>query len=174
MEETVGKNPGFEWTGVATGMLFDVCVEHGVFGVDWEKREARVVDSGEEKTGTCTTGFVGRAVRRVLETEGGRNREVDVVEVEVSLNDVRRLVEEEAAVELKVVKREAAVEVQRRADEAIARGDMMGGFVDMLMGQCFEDGAGRQVKETANEELGLVGRSAKEVVGEWVKGKEAK
>lgn len=174
MEETAGKNPGFEWTGVATGMLFDVCMEHGVFGVKWEKREARVVDSGEEKTGTCTTGFVGRAVRRVLETEGGKNRVVDVVEVEVSLNEIRALVEEEGGVELTVVKRETAEEVQRRADEAVARGDMMGGFVDLLMGHSFEDKAGRQVKEpTSNEELGLVGRSAREVVREWVKGKQA-
>lgn len=174
MEEAAGKNPGFTWTGVATGMFFEICMEHGVFGVDWERKEARMVDSGEERAGTCSMGFVGRAVRRVLETAAGGSEVVDVVECEVSLNEVRRLLEEEGGVEIKVVKRETAVEVQRRADEAVARGDMMGGFVDLLMGQSFQDGAGRQVKKTANEELGLVGRSARELVREWVRGKGAK
>ncbi|KAK1828727.1 isoflavone reductase [Podospora conica] len=173
LKEVAAANPGFGWTGLATSPFFDWGLDHGMWGVDFERGEARVVGSGEEKASTSSVGFVGQAVRRVLETERCRNEEVDVVEFEVSLNEVRGLVEEEGGVGLKVVRRETVEEVQRRGDEAMARGDVGGGFLDLLLAHAFEDGAGRQVKKTANLELGLVGRSPREVVREWVQAKKA-
>ena len=58
----------------------------------------------------------------------------------------------------------AAGEVQRRAEEALARADLQGAIVHLLLAHSFEDGPGGQVKRTANGELGLVCRIGREVV----------
>lgn len=54
--------------------------------------------------------------------------------------------------------------MQRRAEEALARADLQGAIVHLLLAHSFEDGPGGQVKRTANGELGLVCKIGREVV----------
>jgi len=175
-DEDESKN--FSWTGVATSPFFDWGLDHGVFGIDLAKRTVRMVDSGTEKVSASSLRFVGEAVVAVLrKEEETKNRMVEVVEFTVCQNQVVALVEEAAG--CKLVREEGVPtgqELEKAAEDKLAKGDYGGAFFDALLAWNFKDGGVHAVPEGEldNELLGLKARDVRDVVREYVKEREGK
>jgi len=169
--EKARVNEGFSWTGVATSPFFDWGLDHGVWGVDLKERKVRVIDSGEEIVSTSTLGFVAKAVVAVLEREEEtRNKLVEVVEFNVSQNEVVRILEEVVGERFGVERVDGKV-LGQRGEEKLKEGDFGGAFFDLLLAWNFTDGGKHAVKqeEMANVWLGLKGQSVKEALKKYVK-----
>jgi uncharacterized protein YbjT (DUF2867 family) len=169
--EKARAHPEFTWTAIATSPFFDWGLDHGFWGINLEEKTARVIDSGDEVVSTSTLGFVAKAIVAVLQhEEETRNKLVEVVEFNVSQNEVLRTVEEELGAKF-TVQRVSGKDLGKVGEEKLAKRDFWGAFFDLLFAWNFADEGDHAVKEEelANEWLGLKGQSAREAVEEYVK-----
>ncbi|KAK0609458.1 hypothetical protein B0T14DRAFT_531977 [Immersiella caudata] len=171
IEEKARAHQEFTWTTIATSPFFDWGLDHGLWGINLKEKTARVIDSGDELVSTSTLGFVAQTIVSVLQREEEtKNKLIEVVEFNVSQNEVLRTFEEETGSKLEVQVL-SGKELGRAGEEKLAKGDVWAAFFDLLLAWSFADGGNHAVKEDelANTQLGLKGQSVREAIRKYIK-----
>jgi hypothetical protein len=190
------QNPGFTYTGVSTGLFFDwVCDVVRPFsqvgkkyaqsrwansrqglrlnnaGLDFDKKTAMVVDSGNERFYTSNLPFIGRAVAQILGPayDATANKYICIASFNTSANEIRATVEKLTGQKF-TVHRVDSKELQQQGVEKLEQGDFFNAFVSLLGAWTSADGAGHALKkeDSANELLGLKEESLEESIKEWL------
>jgi hypothetical protein len=103
-----------------------------------------------------------------MHPEATRNRYMSVFEFNPSQNDMLEIIEEESRMKWEIRQEETA-EIRKIGEEKLARGDFSS-FSDLMKVYLYEDGAGHapELKETANELLGLREGDLREALKTWL------
>lgn len=170
--EKVKSHPELTWTGIATSSFFDWALNAGIYGNDTAAKTFNIFDSGNEPVSTSTLPFIAQSVVAVLQRpDQTANRYLEVVENNVTQNQLLALFEEETGAKFSVTHTKIA-DIAKERDEKIAKGDP-GAVIYALWAFLFHDGANTAAKQEAlaNRELGLKGREVREIVREHLRAK---
>ncbi|KAK3313149.1 hypothetical protein B0H66DRAFT_584878 [Apodospora peruviana] len=163
LQEKAKKNPSFTWTGLSTGLFFDVALKIGAAGINLKDKTATVIDSGNEKWQASQRSHIGKAVAAILHhPEETANKYLGTASFNLSQNELIDLVEELTGVKLTVTHASSA-DVQKAGEEKLAQGDFRA-FLDFLRAHNHADGAGNALTGGANELIGLPYEDLREVV----------
>ncbi|ROT36178.1 NAD(P)-binding protein [Sodiomyces alkalinus F11] len=169
------KYDWFSWTGISNGLFFDWSIDLGI-GYNIRDKTATVVDSGDEPYSTSTLPFVGRAVAAALKKPAEtKNKFLHVAGITTTQNEVVKVLQEATGQEFKITKVRSE-DLDKSAEDKIAKGDFGGAFSDSLFHYLFADGGKHvlQPEERANKLLGLADEDVKQVVVRLVKESAAK
>jgi len=171
LDETAKANPEFTWTGIATSPFFDWGLDNGLWGINLKDKTANIIDSGNELVSTSTLAFVAKSIVAVLQNEADTaNQLIDVVEFNVSQNEVLHIIEEETGAKFKLSHANGSL-LGLTGEDKLTKGDVWGAFIPLLLAWNFSDGGNHALKreELANERLGLKGVDVREAVQEYIK-----
>ncbi|TQN64315.1 Isoflavone reductase-like protein IRL, partial [Colletotrichum shisoi] len=158
-------NPGFTWTGVGTSLFFDWSITRGIYGISLENKSITIFDSGDQKVSTTSLSFLAEGIAAVLlHPDETANKYINIVEFEVTQNQLHKLFEEETGATF-AVERKTADEAERVGKEKLAAGGRFP-FEEFLQKYWFGDGPGHAIKEEdkANKVLELPQSDLREVV----------
>ncbi|CAK7225310.1 hypothetical protein SEUCBS140593_005861 [Sporothrix eucalyptigena] len=177
LTEEANKNPNFKWTGISNGHFFDWGLSRGLFGLDREKRTAKIYDSGNERFQASNLPFVAKAVSAVLQKadtpdDKTANQYFEIASFTPTQNEVLAAAEELTGGDKWTVNRVSSAEVQKVAEDKLSKGDYSV-FVDLLSVWQYADGAGHAPNladpALGNNILGLGHQDVKESVAAWLK-----
>ncbi|EXJ87196.1 hypothetical protein A1O3_04155 [Capronia epimyces CBS 606.96] len=126
LEATAKKNPGFSWTGLATGPVFDWGLQVGFLGFNLKTHTALIYDDGNVRISYTNLDTIGEAVGAILRKPAETaNKYLSVSSFTLSLNDI--LASLEAATETKwTVNHASTADAEREGKEKLAKGDFTG------------------------------------------------
>ncbi|CCF47008.1 isoflavone reductase [Colletotrichum higginsianum] len=163
------ENPGFTWTGVGTSLFFDWSITRGIYGISLENKSITIFDSGDQKVSTTSLSFLAEGIAAVLRHPGETaNKYINIVEFEVTQNQLHKLFEEETGA-IFTVEHKTADEAERVGKEKLAAGGRFP-FEEFLQKYWFGDGPGHAIKEEdkANKVLELPQSDLREVVRRYI------
>ncbi|KZL68275.1 Rossmann-fold NAD(P)(+)-binding protein (isoflavone reductase) [Colletotrichum tofieldiae] len=149
------ESTNFTWTGIGTSLFFDWSITRGIYGISLENRSITIFDSGNQKVSTTSLAFLAEGIVAVLQHPvETANKYINIVEFEVTQNQLHKLFEEETGANYTVE--------HKTADEAER---------EFLQKYWFGDGPGHAIKEEdkANKVLGLPQSDLREVVRRYIK-----
>ncbi|KAK2008077.1 isoflavone reductase [Colletotrichum eremochloae] len=164
------ENPGFTWTGIGTSLFFDWSITRGIYGISLENKRMTIFDSGNQKVSTTSLSFLAEGIAAVLQHPAETvNKYINIVEFEVTQNQLHKLFEEETGAEF-VIEHKTADEAEKAGKEKLAAGGRFP-FEEFLQKYWFGDGPGHAIREEekANKVLGLPQSSLREVVRRYIK-----
>ncbi|KAK6213613.1 isoflavone reductase [Colletotrichum tabaci] len=162
-------NPGFTWTGVGTSLFFDWSITRGIYGISLENKSITIFDSGDQKVSTTSLSFLAEGIAAVLRhPDETANKYINIVEFEVTQNQLHKLFEEETGATF-AVEHKTADEAERVGKEKLAAGGRFP-FEEFLQKYWFGDGPGHAIKEEdkANKVLELPQSDLREVVRRYI------
>ncbi|KAF4463910.1 2`-hydroxyisoflavone reductase [Fusarium albosuccineum] len=154
--ELASKHDWFSWTGLSTGLFFELPLKSGSGFVDVKNRKFTLVDSGNEPYSTSPLSFIGDAVAAILKKpKETANQYLNVAGVVTTQNELLKAVEEVTGNKFEV-SHVTGAELEKIADEKIAKHDYsaFGQYIQQFL---FADGAGHALtaENSSNELLGL-------------------
>ncbi|KAK1963098.1 isoflavone reductase [Colletotrichum sublineola] len=164
------ENPGFTWTGIATSLFLDWSITRGIYGISLENKRMTIFDSGNQKVSTTSLSFLAEGIAAVLQHPAETvNKYINIVEFEVTQNQLHKLFEEETGAEF-AIEHKTADEAEKVGKEKLAAGGRFP-FEEFLQKYWFGDGPGHAIREEekANKVLGLPQSSLREVVRRYIK-----
>ncbi|OLN96270.1 Bifunctional pinoresinol-lariciresinol reductase 1 [Colletotrichum chlorophyti] len=163
------EDPGFTWTGIGTSLFFDWSITRGIYGISLENNSITIFDSGNQKVSTTSLSFLAEGIAAVLQhpTETA-NKYINIVEFEVTQNQLHKLFEEETGFEF-TVQHKTSDEAERVGKEKLAAGGRFP-FEEFLQKYWFGDGPGHAIKEEdkANKVLELPPSDLRQVVRRYI------
>ncbi|GJC83205.1 pinoresinol reductase 1 [Colletotrichum liriopes] len=164
------ESANFTWTGVGTSLFFDWSITRGIYGISLENKSITIFDSGNQKVSTTSLAFLAEGIVAVLQHPvETANKYINIVEFEVTQNQLHKLFEEETGANY-TVEHKTADEAERVGKEKLAAGGRFP-FEEFLQKYWFGDGPGHAIKEEdkANKVLGLPQSDLREVVRRYIK-----
>ncbi|CAN8096347.1 unnamed protein product [Discula destructiva] len=167
-------NPGFTWTGVATCLFFDWSIHRGIYGISLEDKSITIFDSGNQKVSTTSLAFLAEGLAAVLQHPAETaNKYINIVEFEVTQNELLELFEEETGSKF-AISYKTADEAEKEGKEKLAVGGIPAGrfpFEEFLQKYWFGDSIPHAIKEEdkANTLLQLPKTELRDVVREYIR-----
>ncbi|KAJ3548192.1 hypothetical protein NM208_g1122 [Fusarium decemcellulare] len=163
--ELASKHDWFSWTGLSTGLFFELPLKSGGAFVDVKNRKFTLVDSGNEPYSTSPLAFIGDAVAAILKKpKETANQYLNVAGILTTQNELLKAVEEVTGNKFEV-SHVTGAELEKIADEKIAKHDYsaFGQYIQQFL---FADGAGHALtaENSSNELLGLENEDVKAAV----------
>ncbi|KAI9879435.1 MAG: hypothetical protein M1830_008566 [Pleopsidium flavum] len=166
LKEVATASAGFSWTGLSTGVLFDLVLPMGFLGFSIPAKTATIFDSGNAPFSATTLATLGLSVVGILQLPAETsNKYLCVASFTATQNTTLRALEESTGTTW-AVKKQSAEETLIAGRAMLAKGERKGAGM-MLIGTLFKDeGSEKVTKEgdLANELLGLPKENLKTTV----------
>jgi len=157
-KEKAAANPTFSYTILSTGPFYDWCINNGFTGFHLDSKTATIYDDGDKPTSVSTLSAVGQAVAGVLsKPKETANKRIYIASFEPTQNEILAILEELTGSKWTTTKI-STPDAKARGFEKFGKGDMYGGFVDVLMASTYGPENGGQFSKSAglsNDLLGL-------------------
>ncbi|KAL2881605.1 hypothetical protein SGCOL_003173 [Colletotrichum sp. CLE4] len=163
-------NPSFTWTGIGTSLFFDWSITRGIYGISLENKSITIFDSGNQKVSTTSLSFLAKGIVAVLQHPAETaNKYINIVEFEVTQNELHKLFEEETGSKF-TVEHKTADEAEKEGKEKLKAGGRFP-FEEFLQKYWFGDVPGHAIKEEdkSNKILELPQSDLREVVRGYIK-----
>ncbi|KXH53677.1 isoflavone reductase [Colletotrichum simmondsii] len=163
-------NPSFTWTGIGTSLFFDWSITRGIYGISLENKRITIFDSGNQKVSTTSLAFLAEGIVAVLQHPAETaNKYINIVEFEVTQNQLHKLFEEETGSKF-TVEHKTADEAEKEGKEKLKAGGRFP-FEEFLQKYWFGDVPGHTIKEEdkSNKILELPQSDLREVVRRYIK-----
>ncbi|GKT40468.1 uncharacterized protein ColSpa_00649 [Colletotrichum spaethianum] len=116
------ENLSFTWTGIGTSLFFDWSITRGIYGISLENKSITIFDSGNQTVSTTSLSFLAEGIVAVLQHPAETaNKYINIVESEVTQNQLHNLFEEETGTNF-TVKHKTADEAEKVGKEKLAAG----------------------------------------------------
>ncbi|KAL7937739.1 hypothetical protein V8C35DRAFT_331404 [Trichoderma chlorosporum] len=155
LSEKAAQYPGFSWTGLGIGLLFDYGMKH-LIGADIETRTMTIFDSGNEPFQATNIGLTAKAVVAILQRPAETaNQYLSIASFNTTQNETLRILESLTSGLQWTVKHVNSANLQLEGDKKRDAGTWH--VLEYLKLFAFADGSGHALKEeqSANALLGL-------------------